>query len=182
MSAEYYRLFWEVPRPGSEYSTLGTNILNLVFLVAAALLLWYGARRLPRAYSWYALAALAYPLFFPSKYVPLMSYPRFTLTVFPLYVALALYTRDRPRLHKVVVAVGVVAAHRVHGQVRRVQLGGLRPDRPDRQARRRAGGAGQGPADEPGDGVAPGEGDAAPGVWTPSPASIRLNTYTPSLA
>ena len=37
-----------------------------------------------------------------------MSYPRFTLTVFPLYVALALYTSDRPRAHKVVVAVGVV--------------------------------------------------------------------------
>ncbi len=108
VSAEYYRMFWEVPRPGSDYSNLGTNTLNLLFLIAAALLLWYGARRLPGAYSWYALAALAYPLFFPSKYVPLMSYPRFTLTVFPLYVALALYTRDRPRLHKVVVAVGVL--------------------------------------------------------------------------
>ena len=78
------------------------------FLIAAALLLWYGARRLPRAYSWYALASLAYPLFFPSKYVPLMSYPRFTLTVFPLYVALALYTKDRPRAHKAVVIAGVV--------------------------------------------------------------------------
>jgi hypothetical protein len=108
VSAEYYRLFWEAPRPGSEYSTLGTNIFNLLFFIAAALLLWYGARRLPGPYSWYALAALAYPLFFPSKYVPLMSYPRFTLTVFPLYVALALYTRDRPRLHKVVVTVGVL--------------------------------------------------------------------------
>ena len=32
VSAEYYRLFWEVPRPGSEYSTLGTNIFNLLFL------------------------------------------------------------------------------------------------------------------------------------------------------
>ncbi|HEY5169674.1 MAG TPA: hypothetical protein VIK03_09825, partial [Thermoleophilia bacterium] len=108
VSAEYYRLFWEVPRPGSEYSTLGTNIFNLLFLIGAALLLWYGARRLPRAYSWYALAALAYPLFFPSKFVPLMSYPRFTLTIFPLYVALALYTRDRPRMHKVVVVAGVL--------------------------------------------------------------------------
>ena len=108
VSAEYYRIFWEVPRPGSEYSIAGTNILNLLFLIAAALLLWYGARRLPGAYSWYALASLAYPLFFPSKYVPLMSYPRFTLTVFPLYIALALYTRDRPRLHKVVVAAGIV--------------------------------------------------------------------------
>jgi hypothetical protein len=109
ISAEYYRWLWEAPRPGSEYSNLATNFLNLAFFIAAALLLWYGARRLPGAYSWYALAALAYPLFFPSKYVPLMSYPRFTLTVFPLYVALALYTRDRPRAHKVVVALGIVA-------------------------------------------------------------------------
>jgi hypothetical protein len=108
ISAEYYRWLWEVPRPGSEYANLATNLLNLLFLVGAALLLWYGARRLPPAYSWFALAALAYPLFFPSRYVPLMSYPRFTLTVFPLYVALALYTRDRPRAHKVVVALGVL--------------------------------------------------------------------------
>jgi hypothetical protein len=108
ISAEYYRWLWEVPRPGSEYSNLATNALNLAFLVGAALLLWYGARRLPRAYSWYALASLAYPLFFPSKYVPLMSYPRFVLTVFPLYVALALFTRERPRAHRVVVAAGVV--------------------------------------------------------------------------
>ncbi len=109
ISAEYYRWLWEAPRPGSEYSNLATNVLNLAFLIAAALLLWYGARRLPRAYSWYALASLAYPLFFPSKFVPLMSYPRFTLTIFPLYVALALYTKDRPRAHKTVVIVGVVA-------------------------------------------------------------------------
>jgi hypothetical protein len=107
-SAEYYRLFWEVPRPGSDYSTLGTNILNLLFLIAAALLLWYGARRLPKPYSAYALVALAYPLFFPSTCVPLMSYPRFTLTVFPLYVSLALATRERPRLHKTVVVAGVI--------------------------------------------------------------------------
>jgi hypothetical protein len=107
LSAEYYRFLWETPRPGSEYSNLATNILNLAFLVAAALLLWYGARRLPGAYSWYALASLAYPLFFPSKYIPLMSYPRFTLTVFPLYVALALFTRDRPRVHRVVVVAGI---------------------------------------------------------------------------
>ena len=108
VSAEYYSILWEAPRQGSEYNNFATNSLNLLFLILAALLLWYGARRLPGAYSWYALAALAYPLFFPSKYVPLMSYPRFTLTVFPLYVALALYTRDRPRVHKVVVAVGVL--------------------------------------------------------------------------
>lgn len=108
VSAEYYRWLWEAPRPGSEYANLATNLLNLLFFLGAALLLWYGARRLPAAYSWFAFASLAYPLFFPSKYVPLMSYPRFTLTVFPLYVALALYTRERPRTHKVVMALGVI--------------------------------------------------------------------------
>jgi hypothetical protein len=108
VSAEYANILWEVPRPGTADATTFTNLLHLLFFVAAALLLWYGARRLPGAYSWFAFAALAYPLFFPSKFVPLMSYPRFTLTVFPLYVALALFTWDRPRAHKVVVAVGLV--------------------------------------------------------------------------
>jgi hypothetical protein len=108
VSAEFYRVFWEVPRPGSEYSTASANIINMAFLVGAALLLWYGARRLPRAYSWYALAALTFPLFFPAQDVPLVSYPRFALTVFPLYVALALYTRGKPRAHRVVVVVGLV--------------------------------------------------------------------------
>ena len=195
VSAEYYRLFWEVPRPGSEYSTLGTNIFNLLVFITAALLLWYGARRLPGAYSWYALAALAYPLFFPSKFVPLMSYPRFTLTVFPLYVALALYTRDRPRLHKVVVVVGVArcssrsrpsspcsAGWPEAGQGRRRRRRPAPSGAGSAPAARGGGRRGQGAADEPGDGVAPGEGDAAPGAWTPSPASIRLKTYTPSLA
>ena len=94
---------------GLETFHLMHRFINLGFLVIAGLLLLYGARRLPAAYSLYALAALAYPLFFPSRYVPLMSYPRFTLTVFPLYIALALFTLDRPRAHRVVVVVGLVA-------------------------------------------------------------------------
>jgi len=109
LSAEYYRVFWEVPRPGSAYSAAATNLFNLLFFAAAALLLWYGARRLPAAYSWYAIAALAYPLFFPSALVPLLSYPRFTLTVFPLFVSLALFTRGYPRRHWIVVAVMIAA-------------------------------------------------------------------------
>ena len=50
--AEYYRIFWEVPRTRvrvqhRRHATSSTWL----FLVGAALLLWYGARRLPRAYS-----------------------------------------------------------------------------------------------------------------------------------
>ncbi len=86
-----------------ELGAAANNLVNLIFFVPAILLLWYGARRLPRAYSYYALAALTYPLLFPSSVVPLMSYPRFTLTVFPLFVALALWTQEKPRRYKATV-------------------------------------------------------------------------------
>jgi hypothetical protein len=109
ISDQYLKLFWEVPKPSSAFSVAGTNLINIAFLVLAGLLLLYGARRLPLAYTLYALVSLAYPLCFPSRYVPLMSYPRFTLTVFPLYIALALFTITRPRSNKVIMAVSIVA-------------------------------------------------------------------------
>ena len=109
LSRQFLDLYWEVPRPSSAYSIATANLINLTFFVLAALLLVYCARHMPAAYSLYALVSLAYPLFFPSRYVPLMSYPRFTLTVFPLYIALALFTRDKPRAHKAVIAAGLVA-------------------------------------------------------------------------
>ena len=34
VSAEFYKVFWEVPRPGSAYSTASANLINMVFLVA----------------------------------------------------------------------------------------------------------------------------------------------------
>jgi len=108
LAAGYSRLFAANPHAPPGNGVALANILNLAFLVLACLLLWYGARRLPPAYSWYALATLVYPLFFPAIGVPLFSYPRFTLTVFPLYIALAVYTRDRPKTHIAVVATGVV--------------------------------------------------------------------------
>jgi hypothetical protein len=88
--------------------TAATNIIAFGAVTLAGLLLWYGARRLPPAYSFFALASLAYPLFFPAQSVPLMSYPRFALTVFPLYVSLALFTRERRWTHRLVVAASLV--------------------------------------------------------------------------
>ena len=97
-----------------------------------------------------------------------MSYPRFTLTVFPLYVALALYTRDRPRAHKVVVVVGVVPLIVFTAQVRHLQLGGVSRRARAGRARRQGERTGTG---RPGDGV-------APGVWRRArpAAPTRLNT------
>jgi hypothetical protein len=108
LAAGYSSLFTANAQATPGYDAAVANVLNLAFLVLAGLLLWYGARRLPAAYSLYALAALVYPLFFPASRVPLLSYPRFTLTVFPLYIALAVYTRGRPKTHIAVVATGLV--------------------------------------------------------------------------
>ncbi|HQG54332.1 MAG TPA: hypothetical protein PLT83_02430 [Thermoleophilia bacterium] len=41
--------------------------------------------------------------------MPLLSLPRFVLAAFPVFVALALYTRDRPRAHRAVVVAMVLA-------------------------------------------------------------------------
>ena len=52
-------------------------------------------RRLPLAYGAYVLAALALPLSFPVGPQPLMSLPRFLAVLFPLFMWLALWTRER---------------------------------------------------------------------------------------
>ncbi len=109
LGAEFARLFGTWALTSEALGNAASNLIDLAFFIPAVGLLWYGARRLPRAYSWYALAALAYPLFFPSSGVPLLSYPRFTLTAFPLYIALAVFTRGRPRTHVAVVVIGIVA-------------------------------------------------------------------------
>jgi hypothetical protein len=65
------------------------NVLEfagLLVAVALAVVCW---RRLPAAYTVYAVAALVFPLFYPSDGRPLSSLPRFVLVDFPLFVALA---------------------------------------------------------------------------------------------
>jgi hypothetical protein len=47
-------------------------------------------RRLPLAYSLYALCALALPLSYPVEGHPLMSLPRFVAVLWPLHLWLAL--------------------------------------------------------------------------------------------
>ena len=108
IATEYGALSLSMPNRWGAVDLAATNIIALGALVVAALLLWYGARRLPPAYSLFALASLVFPLFFPAHSVPLMSFPRFALTVFPLYISLALFTRDRRWAHVAVVTVGLL--------------------------------------------------------------------------
>ena len=109
LSRQYLDLYWPVSKPSGAYSVATANLIGLAFLIAVGLCLAYGLRRLPPAYSLYGLAAAAYPLLFPAKAVPLLSFPRFALAAFPVFVALALYTRDRPRTHAALVIVMIVA-------------------------------------------------------------------------
>ena len=80
-------------------------ILALAFAVTAIALGW---RRLPVAYTLFAVLSVAFPLFFPSGLNPLWSYPRFVLIVFPLFITLAMVLRERPVLRWVIVATSFV--------------------------------------------------------------------------
>lgn len=69
--------------------------LGLAFLALAAVGTAGALLRLPAAYGLYALVALAAPLSTPWPDHPLMSFPRFLLTAFPVFMWLALVTRRR---------------------------------------------------------------------------------------
>jgi Mannosyltransferase (PIG-V) len=99
LSRQYIDLYWQVLNPHDAYSVATANLIGLASLVVALLCLFYAARRLPPAYSLYGAAAALFPLFFPARFVPLLSYPRFILVAFPLFIAMAAFTRDKPRAH-----------------------------------------------------------------------------------
>ena len=99
LSGQTRHVYWPAPNSGSVMSMAGFNITNLGFTVVALLAIWHGLRRLPPAYSAYAIATIGYPLLFPSRFQPLMSMPRFILAAFPIFISLALFTDRRPRWH-----------------------------------------------------------------------------------
>ena len=90
------------------------NVLHLLLLVAALWLTWVVWRRLGPALGVYAVAVDAAILSGTHDVFPLASLPRYLLTNFPLFIALALLLRDRPRLREATLivfgAVGAVAA------------------------------------------------------------------------
>ena len=89
-------------------------VLHFVLLAAAAWLTWIAWRRLGAAYGLYSVAFLAIVLSNTSDWFPLQSLPRFLLGDFPLFLALASLTLERPRARTIVLcafaALGAVAA------------------------------------------------------------------------
>jgi hypothetical protein len=73
-------------------------------LVAGLVALFGALRRLPLAYSLYALASLALPLSYPVDGQPLMSLPRFLVVIWPLHLWLALVLVERPAARRATLA------------------------------------------------------------------------------
>lgn len=83
--------------PGNEQRVGLWNLSHLALLVAAGWLTWVAWRRLGAAFGAYSAATLAIVLSAPAEGFPLVSLPRFLLADFPLFLALAALTLDRPR-------------------------------------------------------------------------------------
>jgi hypothetical protein len=84
----------------SPFVMAGHNLMLIVFLGAAIPAVVGVVRGLPLAYGAYVLAALALPLSYPVTAQPLMSLPRFLLVLFPLFIWLAAWLAQRPRLQR----------------------------------------------------------------------------------
>ena len=103
-SSSHTHVYWT---PVQDSDPIRVAVLNLealaflVFFVVLAVIAW---RRFGAAYGLFAALSLAIPLSVPSERWPLLSLPRFGLTIFPLFLALAVLG-GRPRAHTAIVAV-----------------------------------------------------------------------------
>jgi hypothetical protein len=100
--------------PGNEQRVGLWNLSHLALLLAAFWLTWVAWKRLGAAFGAYSAATLAIVLSAPAEGFPLVSLPRFLLADFPLFLALASLTLERPRARDAVLvafaALGAVAA------------------------------------------------------------------------
>jgi hypothetical protein len=76
-------------RSGGMDSTVVANLLEFTSFVAAVAMLVACWRKLPAAYTLYALAALLFPLLYSTEARPLYTLPRFIVVIFPLFIGAA---------------------------------------------------------------------------------------------
>lgn len=82
--------------------------LNLASLVGFTILALWGVRRLPIAYTLYALPHLGLLFAREMYFSPLMSVSRFALVLFPCFIVLATWLARRPALAYGWLAIGVI--------------------------------------------------------------------------
>jgi 4-amino-4-deoxy-L-arabinose transferase-like glycosyltransferase len=103
-SGSHTHVYWTPVQNTDPIRAATINLENLAFLVLFVVLAVLAWRRFGAPYGLFAAASLAIPLSVPSERWPLLSMPRFGLTIFPLFLALA-SIGGRPRVHTAVVAV-----------------------------------------------------------------------------
>jgi Mannosyltransferase (PIG-V) len=103
-SGSHTHVYWTAVRDTDPIRAATINLESLTFLALFLLLTVVAWRRFGAPYGLFAALSLAIPLSVPSERWPLLSLPRFGLTVFPFFLALAALG-GRPRLHTAVVAV-----------------------------------------------------------------------------
>ncbi len=93
---------------GGLEANVAANPIEFVAMVAAIVFLVACWRRLPVAFTAYAFVTMIFPLLFPDAARPFSSMPRFLLTIFPFFVALAVSLEGRRVAKWVVVGIFVV--------------------------------------------------------------------------
>lgn len=103
---------------GDPFVVAGESLMLLGFLVFALVATVGVLRRLPLAYGAYVVAALLLPLSYPVSAQPLMSLPRYLVTLFPLHLWLALWADERGGSERAIavsaVLLGLFTAAFVH--------------------------------------------------------------------
>lgn len=104
LSGQTRRIYF--PKAGGDPMAIGRqNLVLFAWVPLTAIALAGAARRLPLSYAAYTLAALALPLSYPVGPQPLMSFPRFVLVLFPLWMWLGDVLARHPRTRIPVLAV-----------------------------------------------------------------------------
>ena len=103
-SGSHTHVYWTPVQDADPLRVAVLNLEALAFLVLFVVLTVIAWRRFGAPYGLFAALSLAIPLSVPSERWPLLSLPRFGLTIFPLFLALAV-VGGRPRAHTAIVAV-----------------------------------------------------------------------------
>jgi hypothetical protein len=103
-SGSHTHIYWTPVQDSDPIRVAVLNLEALAFFVLFVVLAAIAWRRFGAPYGLFAALSLAIPLSVPSERWPLLSLPRFGLTIFPLFLALAVLG-GRPRAHTAIVAV-----------------------------------------------------------------------------
>jgi hypothetical protein len=103
-SGSHTHVYWTPVQDADPIRVAVLNLEALAFLVLFVVLTVIAWRRFGAPYGLFAALSLAIPLSVPSERWPLLSLPRFGLTIFPFFLALAVLG-GRPRSHTAIVAV-----------------------------------------------------------------------------